>query len=264
VMDEQTRSTLSPRLLPVSLRVGAVVTFIFGLVAALYRWFPDMAARGAPDSDAVGPVLADRMVVGGRLLAGIALLGAAWAFDRRWRRGGDELLCWLATAAILAGFARIHAFIYPVTGHSFITTAHGFRLVSSIVLAAAVSREILRHWEARAERAVLDERRRIANDLHTGMGNLAYITAQSRWLRKKGHVPDGALSDLAEAAEAALCEARRAIRNLTERPEAGQLHDPSAAAAAAAAHEAIATVAAMVETDAERLERELITAGDDR
>jgi hypothetical protein len=254
-------------------RVLVISASIIGAVAALYQFAPGVAEGGAPSIDSATPVLADRAFVSGRLAAGALLLVAAWAFHRRWRRSGDELLFWLTTAAVLAGFARLHAFLYPVAGSQFVTTAHGFRLASSIVLAIAVVREILRHWQHHAARAVMEERRRIAQDLHTGMGNLAFITAQSRWLRSRGAVPEGALADLAEAAEEALAEARRAINDLKARPDdagpeaAGAVAAARAAVAAAAevaaeaasVAEVAAEVAVAAEVDAGRLEQRLVS-----
>lgn len=90
-----------------------------------------------------------------------------------------------------------------------------------LLVGAAV--EIRSYWLSAAEAATLEERRRLARDLHDGLAQeLAYITMQSRVLLKR-RAADADIERVAVAAERALDEARRAIAMLT-RP----LHEPLA------------------------------------
>ena len=72
------------------------------------------------------------------------------------------------------------------------------------------------------EKAVADDRRRIARDLHDGLAQeLAFISLESRRLAERGEEVGG---DLAEAADRALREVRAAIEHLAQ-PSKQPLHE---------------------------------------
>jgi signal transduction histidine kinase len=67
------------------------------------------------------------------------------------------------------------------------------------------------------QRAVADDRRRMARDLHDGLAqDLAFISLESRRLAERGEEVGG---DLAEAADRALREVRNAIEHLAHTSE---------------------------------------------
>jgi signal transduction histidine kinase len=81
------------------------------------------------------------------------------------------------------------------------------------VLMAAGVREIAGYWRGLARSAVLEERRRVARDLHDGVAQeLAFIVRRSRRLARD-EPSDAAV--IAAAAERALDDSRRAIAALT-------------------------------------------------
>jgi signal transduction histidine kinase len=89
------------------------------------------------------------------------------------------------------------------------------RLSFYILLFVGAAREIGVYQRAFAQARVLDERRRIARDLHDGVAQeLAFIVATTRDLVKTGNVR---LEPVLSAAERGLDESRRAIVQLGQR-----------------------------------------------
>jgi signal transduction histidine kinase len=81
----------------------------------------------------------------------------------------------------------------------------------TVLLAAAVT-EIVRYWRGLADNAVLEERRRLAREIHDSIAQeLAYIH------RRTAHQPqaDPVSAQIAAAAQRGLDESRRAITALT-------------------------------------------------
>jgi signal transduction histidine kinase len=165
-------------------------------------------------------------------LAGAALfLGAAIGFARRAERERDVFLVGIAVACVYAFFARVNFVIHPAhelgrfaTGDLFVALFH------LVVLSAAVA-EIFRVWHAEAAAAALDERRRIARDLHDGLAQ--ELASVMRNLHRAGD--DSRHLALARAsAERALGAARHAIAALDDpgrRPLAAILREISVATA---------------------------------
>jgi signal transduction histidine kinase len=171
---------------------------------------------------------------------------AAFGFIRRSERTGDELMRWLAAGAMLAACSRLHYTLYPSLYSGWIYSGDILRLgFYGLLLAGAVG-EIRRYWQGLALAAAADERRRIARDLHDGLAQeLAFITAQTRWLRL--HDGDGETArSLAAAADRALDESRRAIAALTRDDD-----EPFDVALAQAAEEVADRVGTTVKLDLE-------------
>lgn len=150
----------------------------------------------------------------------VLLAAAAVSFAYTADRTRDELFAWLAAATTLGAFARLNYLLFPSLYSEWVFTGDFFRLGFYVLLLVGAAREIRAYWTRLADVAVLDERRRIARDLHDGVAQeLAFIAAE-------------ASGSLANAAARALDESRRAIAALT-RP----LDEPLSVALTQAAEE---------------------------
>jgi signal transduction histidine kinase len=181
-------------------------------------------------------ILAVQLVLAGLFAA------AAVAFTRRASAAADELIRWFAAAAVLGCFARLNYFLFPSLYTDWVYVGDVLRFSFYVLLFIGVVREIDAYQQRVAEAAVLEERRRLARDLHDGLAQeLAFIAMSvasgaprdPRWLER-----------IAVAAERALDESRRAIRALT-----GPVDEPLDAAVADAAREIAERVGARVELD---------------
>jgi signal transduction histidine kinase len=155
-------------------------------------------------------ILATQMVIA--LLFAVAAVG----FTRRAERDHDELLLWIGAAAAVATFSRVNYFLYPSLYSAWVYTGDVFRLGFYLLLLVGAAREIRVYQHAHAQSRVLEERRRIARDLHDGLAQeLAFIATRSRELVRAREDPD--IVQIASAAERGLDESRRAIAALTLR-----------------------------------------------
>ena len=139
---------------------------------------------------------------------------AAAGFFRRSRRIGDEFLGWLAIAGALAAFSHLNYSLYPFSYAQLVHTGDIFRLCFYATLLIGSMREIWSYWHALSEAAVLEERRRIACDLHDGLTQeLAYL---ARHLDPAdGERGEETLDLMREAVERAQHESRRIVSALT-------------------------------------------------
>lgn len=185
--------------------------------------------RGARRADEVYVAM---LVAGALLVAGAALLagdvpapaltivhlmaaagtGAAGAtFFRASAPGRDPVLPWLGLAAGIVAAAHLTDALLPSSAGDTLTGGTVVGVAAWLALLAGGGRDFEWAYRRDAEAAVLDERRRLAHELHDGLAQeLAYISTQSR--RLAGH--PGA-EHLAEAADRALEESRAAILALT-------------------------------------------------
>jgi signal transduction histidine kinase len=197
--------------------VVAVVIFLMlaaSIVGALVDKLPagiDPATSTASSFVTNHPaILATQMVIA--LLFAVAAVG----FTRRAERDGDELLLWIGAAAAVATFSRVNYFLYPSLYSGWVYTGDVFRLGFYVLLLVGAAREIWMYQQAHAHSRVLEERRRIARDLHDGLAQeLAFIATRSRELVREHE--DADIVQIASAAERGLDESRRAIAALTLR-----------------------------------------------
>lgn len=140
---------------------------------------------------------------------------AAVGFAARGRHSGDPIMSWLATGSVFAAFASFGFILFPSIYSRWLFVGDYFRLFFYALLLLGVASQIQRYQRSVAEGAALEERRRLARELHDGLAQeLAFIATQSRWLSRNVEQPETA-EHLAVAAERALDESRSAISALT-------------------------------------------------
>lgn len=160
------------------------------------------------------PSVDNGLIVAAQLVIGILFAVAAIGFTRRAELTGDVLLRWLGAGCIFAAFARLNYIIYPSLSSEWVYAGDTLRLGWHVLLFVGAAREIQLYQRGHAEGLVLEERRRIARDLHDGLAQeLAFMAATTRDLA--GRRASTRLVQLASAAERALDESRRAISSLT-------------------------------------------------
>lgn len=138
---------------------------------------------------------------------------AAAGFARRAQRLGHAFDNWLATGAVFAAGAQVNYSLYPPPYIEWVKIGDAFYLFCYAVILAGSTHEIWSYWRTQSEAAVLEERQRIACDLHDGLAQeLAYLARNLDSLR--GEVDQHTLCRLRWATERAQREARRAVNAL--------------------------------------------------
>jgi signal transduction histidine kinase len=159
---------------------------------------------------------------------------AAGGFAARAHHKHDVLARWLAVGAILAAFARVNYSLFPSLYTPYFYSGDLLRLGFFVAMFAGAVQETRRLQRVLATAAVVDERHRIARNLHDGVAqDLAYIVQQ---LRRLGDTPDppAGIDRLVHAAESALDESRHAVAALA-RPTDSPLDEAIATTARDAA-----------------------------
>ena len=214
-------------LVPASRRTGhrAVVLAVTGVCAlvvlvtvaglALSDDLPPVVDPSLSFRDASAPQLVAHPLVTAVHALGAVLYGsAAVAFTRQARNTGDQLVRWVGAGCVLGAFARVHYLLFPSLYSDLVYTGDVLRLGFYLFMLVGASREIRSYWAARTQAAVLQDRRRMARDLHDGLAQeLTYIRAQSKRLSAGADVD--VAHRITAAAERAADEARLAISALT-------------------------------------------------
>jgi signal transduction histidine kinase len=123
----------------------------------------------------------------------------------------NELLLWLGPGCALAAFAWLNYVLFPSLYTDWLYTGDLLRTCFYVLLLLGAVREIQQHWTAQAELAVLDDRRRLARELHDGVvQELSFIRAQT------GATPGDSETNqqIRRASERGLEEARAAVAAL--------------------------------------------------
>jgi signal transduction histidine kinase len=196
---------------PVRVAIGMVIAFIALMlaVALLSLWLPWSKDLAVSPTDASKPLFVGPTA----LLAAQAAIAvfyaiAGWGFSRQAAR--DDLMTWLASSCLLFALASIDYLAFPSIFSDWIYVGDFLRLAGVLLLYIGAVREIGR-W--RRETVAIEERRRVARDLHDGVAQeLAYIATMAHRLEHDPTERDA--RRLADAAQRALDESRLVISAL--------------------------------------------------
>jgi signal transduction histidine kinase len=179
---------------------------------------PSLLPHGITASVSTGdthPSLAGGLQLALALLYILAALG----FTRRNRLTNDELSGWLAIACILSGASHINYFFHPAALSNWVYTGDVFRLGFYLALLIGAAREIASYWTSVIAAASLEERRRLARDVHDGLAQeISFIARNVRLLSERGAEPqlvERILRGVARAQE----ESRRVVGALAPRSD---------------------------------------------
>jgi signal transduction histidine kinase len=162
-------------------------------------------ASGRPRLDGHPTILVVQLLVAG--LFGAAAVG----FARRSRRERDGFVAWLAVASVLGAFARVNYFLYPTLYTEWVYVGDAFRLLFYALVLAGALREISSYWEAASRATVLEDRRRVARELHDGVAQeLALVGMNLKRLDQDDEYVRRAVAGV----ERGLADARAAISAL--------------------------------------------------
>jgi signal transduction histidine kinase len=196
---------------------------------------PGVALLGAAHPSFVGTIV----------LAMLSIL-AAFGFTRRHRLMNDELSGWLAVGCILSGASWVNYYFHPAVLSNWVYTGDVFRLGFYLALLIGAAREIASYWTSVVAAASLEERRRLARDVHDGLAQeIAFIGRNVRLLREQGATPQ-LVDRILHSVERAHEESRRVVGAL-----AARLDEPLDQALAKAVREAAQRYGASVDMELE-------------
>jgi signal transduction histidine kinase len=202
-----------PRPAPVlaAAAVAGVIVLALALELVFATRVPQQAGDAATALPGSGPIPAQpAWQLAMAVLYGLAVVG----FLHRSQQLDDEFMGWLAIAAVLATASSVGYFLYPAYDSNLAYLGGAFCLLFYAVLLVGSMREIWLDWRTLSDAAVLEERRRVARDLHDGLAQeLAYLDRNLDLLG--GGADAETVGRLRRAVERAQLESRQAIRALT-------------------------------------------------
>jgi signal transduction histidine kinase len=227
---------------PLAIYSGTIALAVAG--TAPMAMHPDWLPRGITGSVLAG---GDHASLVGTVQLALALLYllAALGFTRRNRLTVDELSGWLAIGCILLAAGRVNYFFHPSMHPNWVYTADVFRLGFFLALLIGAAREIASYWASVVAAASLEERRRLARDVHDGLAQeIAFIARNAMLLREQGAEPqlvERILRGIARAQE----ESRRVVGALAST----KVDEPLEKALAQAAQDAARRYGAAVDME---------------
>ena len=198
----------------------AVLAVVAGIVVptavltALAHVLPITVEPGVSPSTSESPQLVGHPVMLAIQLVGLGLFTtAAVGFTRQANRTGDDFLRWLGVAAVLGAAARANYMLFRRSTPTGSTRATPSACSSASSSSAPPRSRSVRSGKAAAEAAVLEERRRLAHDLHDGLAQeLGHVLRCVRRL----DAAEPQVAQISSGIGRALDESRRAIAALTE------------------------------------------------
>jgi signal transduction histidine kinase len=177
---------------------------------------PDTAAELESLREHAALVVADVAAAGLFLVAGVA-------FARRAEREADELQMWFGIGATIAAIAYLNYALSPSSYTDVVYAGDLFRAAAVVALGYGAIREFFRYQAVYAPAAVLDERQKMARDLHDGVAQeLAFIASRVPRLARQGGDSE-TVAEIGDAVRRALDESQLAIATLS-RPLEEPLH----------------------------------------
>jgi signal transduction histidine kinase len=156
---------------------------------------------------------------GFQLALSLLYILAALGFTRRNRHANDELSGWLAIACILSGASHVNYFFHPAALSNWVYTGDVFRLGFYLALLIGAAREIASYWTSVIAAASLEERRRLARDVHDGLAQeISFLARNVRLLRQHGADPQ-LVERIQRGVARAQEESRRVVGALAARPD---------------------------------------------
>ena len=160
------------------------------------------------------------------LSAALFLVGAL-LYRRSYLRDGPVADGYLAVAMLIGAFAEIHFYFYPGVWGGLVTTSEALRLGFFVVLLAGINAEsrsdlralrsayagLERLRTSESERATLEERARLARELHDGLAQDLWF-AKLKHERLVPHVPEdqrALATEVTQALDSAIAEAKQAV-----------------------------------------------------
>jgi signal transduction histidine kinase len=196
---------------------AASVTVALVVLAFTILWEPDLPTAVHGVTDDSSPLLHESWALAvWRLFPAALLAVAAIGFARENARERDRLIGWLAVATALMATSRYFSFLFPALHVDWVTLGELVRALAQVVLLVGILSVLVENWERRVVQAAIEERRRLARELHDGLAQeLAYLSTQSTLAARKGPSEER-LRNLADSAERALQETRLAIVELSD------------------------------------------------
>lgn len=192
--------------------MGAVATVVS--VWILRHHFP-VAVIATPPESAQRPVIDGHPAfLAAQALSAAFLLFASLQFTRQAQKRGEEVLRWLGPGCALLGFARVNYVLFPSLYSGWLYTGDLLRTAGYACLLVGAAREIRGYWAARADLAVVEDRRRLARELHDGVvQELSWIKSEARVL-SRGGADAATVRSILDASDRAIDEARAAVEAL--------------------------------------------------
>jgi signal transduction histidine kinase len=184
---------------------------VVGALLAFHGFLPVAVAETVPASAARPVVTGHPLLLAGHAIGALGFVVAAVAFSAQAARRDDVLLRWIGPACVLGAFSRLHYVLFPSIYSGWIYTGDLFRTGCYLLLLVGAAREIDRYWRAQARVAVLEDRRRLARELHDGVvQELGYIRSEAHLINGD----DGVRQRIVDSADRGTDEARAAIETL--------------------------------------------------